>query len=128
MSTVRKRPIRHIEDDNARALTKWARLAEPRIPELHWFYHWPQGGKRSLVTAAILKAMGVKKGPWDYWLFARRGMCPGLVIELKHGKNKLTDEQDELGEYLRGQGWQTAVCYHWFDARTAICDYLGVKP
>jgi len=117
--------VKHIEDDHARYLTQWRCANERRIPELRWLYHWPQGGKRSKITAAILKAMGVRKGPWDFWLFARRGNCPGLMIELKHGKNKLTDEQKELGEYMVSQGWDVAVCYHWHDAAQEIADYLG---
>ncbi|HKS91108.1 MAG TPA: hypothetical protein VJQ83_04195 [Tepidiformaceae bacterium] len=119
--------MRHVEDDHARYLTQWRCANERRIPELRWLFHWPQGGKRSKVTAAILKAMGVRKGPWDFWLFARRGNCPGLLIELKHGKNKLTPEQKDLGEYMVSQGWSAAVCYHWHEATQAICDYLGVQ-
>lgn len=120
--------MKHVEDDHARYLTQWRVLAERRIPELRWLFHWPQGGKRSIITASILKAMGVRKGPWDFWLFVRRGNCPGFVFELKHGKNKLTLEQAELGDHLVTQGWQTGMYYHWHDARAALCEYLGVKP
>ena len=119
--------MKHIEDDNCRWLTQWRCANERRIPELKWLYHWPQGGKRSKITAAILKMMGVRKGPWDYWLFVRRGSSPGLMIEMKQGKNKLTDEQAELGAYMESQGWVTAVCWHWHEAAQAICSYLDVE-
>jgi hypothetical protein len=118
--------VKHAEDDQCRYLTQWRCANERRIPELRWLFHWPQGGNRSAITGAILKAMGVRKGPWDYWLFARRGNSPGLLIEMKHGKNKLTPEQRELGEYMVSQGWEVAVCYHWHEAAQTLCDYLGV--
>lgn len=118
--------MRRAEDDQCRFLTQWRCANERRIPELRWLFHWPNGGKRSAITASILKAMGVRRGPWDYWLFVRRGSSPGLMIEMKHGKNKLTDEQADLGEYMESQGWARAVCYHWTEAATAICSYLNV--
>lgn len=117
--------MRHDEDNHACWLTEWRIAKERNIPELKFLYHWPQGGKRSKVTAAILKRMGVRKGPWDFWLLVRRGDCPGLIIELKHGRNKLTPEQEDLGNYLEAQGWATAVCYHWRDAAREIVNYLG---
>lgn len=119
--------MRHVEDDNARYLTQWRCANERRIPELRWLYHIPMGGKRSKVTASLLKAMGTRPGLWDYILFVPRGTSPGLVIELKHGRNKLTDAQAELGEHLERNGWKTATCYHWHEAAQALCDYLGVS-
>jgi len=119
--------MRHKEDDQCRYLTQWRCANERRIPELRWLYHIPAGGKRTPVTGAILKSMGTRPGLWDYFLPVHRGDSPGLVVEMKHGKNKLTKEQAELGEHLRSQGWVTAVCYHWHEAAQAICDYLGVS-
>lgn len=117
--------VRHVEDDHARYLTQWRCAHERQIPELRWLYHVPMGGKRNKITASILKSMGTRPGLWDYILFARRGTCPGLVIELKHGRNKLTEEQAQLGSHLESEGWQTAVCYNWREAALEIVNYLG---
>jgi hypothetical protein len=115
----------HPEDDQCRYLTQWRDANQRRIKELKWLYHIPMGGKRSAITASILKAMGARKGIWDYILFARRGINPGLIIEMKAGKNKLTEEQDDFGMYMLEQGWITAVCYSWTDAASTISAYLG---
>lgn len=49
---------------------------------------------------------------------------PGLYIEFKIGKNKLTAEQEEWGERVRSKGYITAVCYTMDDAIKAITEYL----
>jgi len=125
MERQHNKRIRHGEDDQCRFLTQWRCANERRIPELHYLYHIPNGGKRSAMTGAILKAMGVRKGVWDYILFARRGINPGLILEMKHGKNKLTPEQEDFGMYMLEQGWCTAVCYIWTEAASTISAYLG---
>lgn len=127
MERQHNKRIRHGEDDECRFLTQWRCANERRIPELRYLYHIPMGGKRSAITASILKAMGARKGIWDYILFARRGSNPGMIIEMKHGKNKLTEEQEDFGVYMLEQGWITAVCYSWTEAASFLCAYLKVE-
>lgn len=119
--------MKHAEDDQCRYLTQWRDANQRRIPELRWLYHIPMGGKRSAITASILKAMGTRPGLWDYIMPVRRGSSPGLVMEMKHGRNKLTPGQAEFGVHLESEGWKTAVCYHWHAAAAVVCDYLGVS-
>ena len=48
----------------------------------------------------------------------------GLYIELKAGENTTTKKQKEWLEYLRQQGYYTAVCYGWQPAAQLIEQYL----
>lgn len=87
-------------------------------------YHVPNGGKRDKATAAVLKRQGVKAGVPDIMLPAARAGYHGLYIELKAGKNTTTKKQKEWLEYLRQQGYYTAVCYGWQPAAQLIEQYL----
>lgn len=55
---------------------------------------------------------------------AARAGYHGLYIELKAGKNTTTKKQKERLEYLRQQGYYTAVCYGWQPAAQLIEQYL----
>lgn len=87
-------------------------------------YHVPNGGKRDKATAAVLKRQGVKAGVPDIMLPAARAGYHGLYIELKAGENTTTKKQKEWLEYLRQQGYYTAVCYGWQPAAQLIEQYL----
>lgn len=60
----------------------------------------------------------------DIVLPAVRAGYHGLYIELKAGKNTTTDNQKRWLEYLRQQGYYTAVCYGWQLAAELIERYL----
>jgi hypothetical protein len=107
------------------ALFAWARLLQGQHPELRWLAAWPNGGHRAKKTAAMLKAEGVQPGPPDVWLPVRRGTHPGLVIEMKIGRNKVTPAQQEWLMHLSGQGWAICVCYGWAGAARVVAEYLG---
>jgi hypothetical protein len=55
------------------ALLTWASLQAGRFPELPNICTIANGGKRSKVTAALLKAEGVKRGVPDIHLLVGRG-------------------------------------------------------
>ena len=90
--------------------------------------HIPNGGQRTIMAGARLKAEGVVKGypdimvfsegfhagrdEADKWLDEVRGnMARGLALELKVWPNKPKPEQEELHDLLQRQGWRVAVCY-----------------
>ena len=50
----------------------------------------------------------------------------GLFIEMKYGKNRLTDEQKEFGDHVSKQGYCTAVAYSAEEAIEIIDDYLSM--
>lgn len=86
--------------------------------------HVPNGGKRDAATAIALKRQGVKAGVPDICLPAPRGIYHGLYIELKAGKNTTTAKQRSWLDYLRQQGYFTAVCYGWQTAAELVERYL----
>ena len=99
------------ESGHQEALFSWAAYRTGIMPELQYMYHVPNGGKRDKATAAVLKRQGVKAGVPDIMLPAARAGYHGLYIELKAGENTTTKKQKEWLEYLRQQGYYTAVCY-----------------
>jgi hypothetical protein len=70
-------------------------------------FHVPNGGKRTRVEAAILKAMGVKAGVPDVFVIA-----PGTVvaIEMKAKGGTARKNQEARMADLRECGISTAVC------------------
>lgn len=112
------------EASEQRALFQWAAIFEGKHPELTLLHHVPNGGKRDKVTAALLKAEGVKSGVPDVCLPVARGGYHGLYIEMKAGKNKLSVNQETWLKQLTLQGYCTAVCYGWHEAAEVITKYL----
>lgn len=86
---------------------RWFRYKYPKAI----LYAIPNGGKRNLREAVRLKASGVLKGVPDLCLAKAASGYHGLYIEMKHGKNKPTDEQDKVIATLKGEGYAVAVCY-----------------
>lgn len=116
----------HDEDSEQIALMQWARLQSGKIPELALLFHIPNGGKRDAREAARFKAMGVKPGVPDMFLPVPCGIYCGLWIELKRRDGgKLSKNQAEFLEALAGQGYKTAVCAGWEEAKNEILRYLG---
>ena len=107
-----------------RALFQWANVVVGQIPEINLLFHIPNGGKRDKVTAALLKAEGVKSGVPDLFLPVHRGGYHGLFIELKVGSNKPSALQEIWLKQLTLQGYCTAVCYGWHEAAEVITNYL----
>jgi hypothetical protein len=97
------------ESGHQETLFSWAAYRTEIMPELQYMYHVPNGGKRDKATAAVLKRQGVKAGVPDIMLPAARAGYHGLYIELKAGENTTTKKQKEWLEYLRQQGYYTAM-------------------
>lgn len=102
--------MRQDEHREQAALFAWAAAAEERHPALALLFAVPNGGARSAVTGARLKAEGVKRGVPDIWLPVARGGYHGLVIEVKAGKGRTTNEQRRWLAALTAEGWLALVC------------------
>lgn len=99
---------------------KWFRLKYPNtiIAAI------PNGGKRNAITASILKQEGVLAGMPDLIICCARNGFNGLFIEMKFGKNRLSESQLLMMIKLRGEGYKTEVCYT-FDEFERVCnEYL----
>ena len=109
------------------ALFNWAKRKESRHPQLALMFAIPNGGKRHVVVAHKLKMSGAKAGVPDIFLPVPHGEKHGLWIELKVGKNKPTKEQNMWLSNLAGEGFATAVCYGFDEAKDTIVEYLGLE-
>ncbi|MTI12055.1 VRR-NUC domain-containing protein, partial [Sansalvadorimonas verongulae] len=76
-------------------------------------YHVPNGGHRHKVTAAKLKAEGVKAGVPDIKVALARGGFFGLYVEMKakapHA-SAVSPKQKEWLMRLAGAGYCTRIC------------------
>lgn len=103
----------------------WANLNTWKWPELESMYHITNEGKRSRITGARLKRMGLKKGVPDICLPAARCGCHALYIELKRIKDgRPTKDQLEWIDRLTRQGNMALVCSGWEQAADVIEKYL----
>ena len=93
-------------------------------PELRWMFAIPNGGYRTKATAGKMAAEGLKAGIWDIFVPIPSGGYHGLFIEMKFGKNKLTELQREFGKFATGQGYLCKVAYSAEQAIEIIDEYL----
>jgi len=85
----------------------------------------PNGGSRNVIEATKLKAMGTKKGVPDILIFEPNGIYNGMAIELKVGKNKISEYQKYWLEELMSRGWRCIVTYDLDEAIEEINNYLN---
>lgn len=107
---------------------KWSQQPSIRqaYPELAMLYHIPNE-RADKVQAAILKAMGVKKGVPDLHLPIPSGNYHGLYIEMKAVDGKPEDEQIWWLEHLKANGYACTVCYGWQQATEVLLWYMNLK-
>jgi hypothetical protein len=86
--------------------------------------HIPNEGKRSARVGAEMKAMGLRPGFPDLFVPLPKKEFHGLFIEMKYGRNKLTDNQKEWLALLVKNGYACAVCYGADEAIKNIESYL----
>lgn len=107
------------------ALFHWANYAQATLPELRLLFAIPNGGHRHKVTAAKMKAEGVKRGVPDICLPVSRGHYHGLYIELKTHKGRASREQKRWLARLTDEGYRAVICRGWNDARQELETYLN---
>lgn len=107
-------------------LMDWANLMSNTYKELSLLFHIPNGGSRNRLEAINLKRQGVKAGVPDLFLPVSRHGKNGLFIEMKFGKNRTTNLQEQWLKNLNKQGYAAVVCYGFEDAVGVIKGYLGI--
>lgn len=98
-------------------LTKW--------PELKWAFAVPNGGNRDPITAARLKAEGVKSGVSDVCLPIARQGYSGFYIEMKKPGGKESPQQKEFGAFVATQNYLYKCCTDWEDAANSVEWYMS---
>lgn len=107
------------------SLFSWWSWTSSRWPDAVMFAI-PNGGWRSLRTAARLKAEGVLAGVPDIFLAASRGPLHGMFIEMKrvHG-GTVSKAQRLVMARLEAAGYACRVCRGFAEAREAVEGYLN---
>ena len=104
------------EDQEQAAFVAWFRATWPEVR----IFAIPNGGRRAMKTAKMLKATGVLKGVPDLYV-------PGwnLWIEMKRAKGgKLSPEQKSMLAYLENECLHNVIVGHGFeDARNQVLEY-----
>jgi VRR-NUC domain len=127
-SPRQRKPQQDREHAEAVSLMRWVRLHEVRWPALRWFAAVPNGGARSKVAGAKLKAEGVRPGVPDYLWPQRSGAYVGLALELKAKGGRVDPAQREWLAHLEAQGWRCVVAHGADEAWAAIREYcFGVS-
>ena len=123
-----RRRIKHLEDDEQKNLFTWAN----HYKQLKWMHAIPNGvflhgdARGRAKQMHRLKSQGLTPGVWDIFLPEPLHGYHGLYIEMKIGKNTLSDKQESFGDHVHNKGYLTHVCYGWLEAKQVISDYMGI--
>ena len=121
------------------AVADYIRLQYPRVLFCHIanerkaHVYRKMNGKSYSPNGQKLKKMGVQAGMPDVMVFSQREMIVqglrgsfcGVAIELKIKPNRPTEKQLEVLQKLNRQGWFTAVCYTFDEAKEVLDKYLA---
>jgi len=123
------RTLRATEHQEQSAFMAWWLIyAQQRRIHPSLCFAIPNGGKRGKITAALLKAEGVRAGIPDVMLAIPRGGFHGLYLEFKRAPNKPSVEQEAMLYELRRQGYNALVVYGATEAVGVVRAYLGANP
>lgn len=114
--------MRQLEHKLQCACVRWLRLQHPNI----LCFAIPNGGARSALTGAMLKAEGVVAGVPDLMIAMPRNGHAGLFVEMKVKPNRPSKEQREIISKLTDAGYKVEVCYSFEDFVKVITDYLSL--
>ncbi len=81
----------------------------------------PNGGKRSIITATIQKKEGVLSGIPDIAIISNGKI---FFIEMKFGKNKLSENQKKIHDILKLNEIKVFTCYSFDEFRNIIKENL----
>lgn len=109
------------------ALFDWAYDMQGQYPALELLHAIPNGGHRVTAVAVKMKREGVKAGVLDVCLPVSSRGYHVMYIEMKYGKNKLTDSQAYWKSRLEAEGAYCPVCYSADEAIKELKWYLGIK-
>ena len=114
--------MKHEESHIQRNCVKWFRLAYPKLSRL--LFAVPNGGKRGIVEASIMKAEGVVSGVADLLLLVPKGNHNALAIEMKTAKGKQNENQKLWQTDFENMGGKYVICRCFDEFRNEIEQYL----
>jgi hypothetical protein len=118
------------EHSHQAALFQWARLPAviAAFPGIDLLEASLNGVHLSKAQAGKAYAAGMLRGALDLNLPVARSGFHGLRIEMKFGRNKMTDDQKWYAARLIEEGWRVETCWDWTHARDIIAEYLASEP
>ena len=121
--------LKHLEAEHQKTVVEWAKWAYKtgKYPNLNMIHCSLNGVKLSATQARIAKAQGMLSGVPDLFLPVPVGKYHGLYIEMKYGKNTLTENQERFLQNAANVGYAVAVCYSAQEAIKRIGDYYDDK-
>lgn len=122
--------MNHPEHFEQVALIKWADYQTiPNSAEKigSYLFSVPNGGKRNIITAKIMREEGCKAGVPDLCLAYPNAKFHALFVELKAPTKtaRVSPAQKEWLDKLNKVGFKAVVCYGFESARQMIMDYLN---
>lgn len=114
--------MKHQESDIQRVCVKWFRYQFPDLARN--LISVPNGGYRSAVTAAIMKAEGVVSGVSDLILFVPNNDFHALCIEMKTDKGKQSENQILWQNAVDRFGYKYVLCHSLTEFQQIIKDYI----
>ena len=126
--TADDKPVGRTEHQEQVAVIQWWALAchGYKIPEFALFAV-PNGGARDVITGALMKSEGSRRGVPDLMLAYPSARFWGLFIEMKRpgaSPSAVSPEQRAFIEYLQSAGYAAGVHYSAESAIQAIKEYL----
>jgi len=127
-SAANRRTRTHEESQLQKDCVTWFRLQYPSRALI--LFAVPNGGGRSPIEAAIMKAEGVVAGVADLILLEARGNYGSLCIEMKtrSSKSRQSPNQKIWQEATQKAGNAYVVIRTFEDFQTVIRQYLALKP
>ena len=114
--------MKHIESRLQIACVRWFRLAYPKYKLM--LFSVPNGGKRTLMEAIIMKNEGVVSGVSDLILLVGRKGFNSLCIEMKNKTSQTLNQKTwQINAELNGNKY--VVCKSFDEFRITIEDYLN---
>ena len=111
------------------AVIQWSKMYD----SLRWLHSslngaFLQGDKAERARRwKSLERQGAKNGILDLFLPVWKPPYHGLYIEMKYGKNKMTDSQSEYAKFAELNQFKVVTCYNAGEAICAIQTYMGMK-
>ena len=123
-----KNPRKNDESKIQQSFIRWFSLQYSKLDKL--LFAIPNGGKRSKITASIMKSEGQKRGVADLFLSIPKRTYSdieyknGLYIETKTEDGTQSKEQKEFQKAVESQGYQYTICRSIEEFIKTINDYL----
>lgn len=120
--------MKQLESKLQEACVKWFDYSYPQLRQL--LFAIPNGGARNVITGAMLKRQGVRKGIPDLflsipkWSKVHERYTHGLFIEMKAGKGKLTQEQETFRDRVTSNDYRFEVIRDFDSFKKLIEEYL----